>query len=139
MTQNPTTEWIVCQLTEAFPWGKALGYPIRDNDRIYSNIVQRRIRAMGIRDKPIAPAAPWQNSFTERLIGSIRRECLDHLAVLSEANLRRILQSYADYYNKIQTHRLPAKDTPAFRAVQHIRNIASHATLGGLHNQYVRI
>jgi hypothetical protein len=86
---------------------------------------------MGIRDKPIAPAAPWQNGFVERLIGSIRRECLDHLVVLSEAHLCRILQSYADYYNKMRTDWSLAKDTPAFRSVQHIGNIASHAILGG--------
>jgi transposase InsO family protein len=97
------------------------------------------IRAMGIRDKPIAPAAPWQKGFAERLIRSIRRECLDHLVVLSEAHLRRILQSYADYYNNIRTHRSLAKDVPAFRAVQPIGNIASHAILDGLHHQYVRI
>ena len=72
----------------------------------------RRIRAMGIRDKPIAPASPWQNGFAERLIGSIRRECLDHLVVLSEAHLRRILQAYAGYYNKIRTHRSLDKGCP---------------------------
>ena len=139
VTQNPTAEWIAHQLTEAFPWDKAPGYLIRDNDGIYGELTLRRIRAMGIRDKPIAPAAPWQNGFAERLIGSIRRECLDHLVVLSEAHLRRILQSYADYYNKMRTHRSLDKDAPAFRAVERIGNIASHAILGGLHHQYVRI
>jgi transposase InsO family protein len=94
---------------------------------------------MGIRDKPIAPAAPWQNGFAERLIGSIRRECLDHLVIFSEAHLRRILQSYANYYNKIRTHRSLDKDAPAYRPFQRIGNIASHAILGGLHHHYVRI
>jgi transposase InsO family protein len=131
VTQNPTAEWIARQLTDAFPWAKARRYIIRDNDRVYGDVAQRRIRAMGIRDKPIAPAAPWQNGFVERLIGSIRRECLDHLVVLSEAHLCRILQSYADYYNKMRTDWSLAKDTPAFRSVQHIGNIASHAILGG--------
>ena len=82
VTTNPTAEWIARQITEAFPWNEAPLYLIRDRDRIYGTIVTSRLRAMGIRDKPIAPASPWQNSFAERLIGSIRRECLDHLVVL---------------------------------------------------------
>jgi hypothetical protein len=92
VTQNPTAEWIARQLTEAFPWNEAPGYLIRDNDCVYGNVAVRRVRAMGIRDKPIAPASPWQNGFAERLIGSIRRECVDHLVVLGMAHLRRILQ-----------------------------------------------
>ena len=139
VTPNPTAEWVARQITEAFPWDDAPGYLIRDYDRIYGDVAQRRIRAMGIRDKPIALASPWQNGFAERLIGSIRLECLDHLVVLGEAHLRRILQSYAGYYNKIRTHRSLDKDAPAFRGVQHIGNIASHAILGRLHHQYVRI
>ena len=124
VTANPKAEWIARQLTEAFPWEEAPRYLIRDHDRIYGDVALRRIRAMGIRDKPIAPAAPWQNGFAERLIGSIRRECLDHFVVLSEAHLLRILQTYADYYNKIRTHRSLDKDAPAFRPVQRIGNIA---------------
>jgi transposase InsO family protein len=120
VTQNPTADWITNQITEAFPWDRAPGYLIRDNDRIYGKVAQRRIRAMGIRDKPIAPSSLWQNGFAERLIGSIRRECLDHLVIFSEAHLRQILQSYAEYYNKIRTHRSLDKDAPAFRAVQRI-------------------
>jgi transposase InsO family protein len=81
----------------------------------------RRIRAMGIRDKPIAPASPWQNRFAERLIGSIRRECLDHIVVLCEAHLRRVLRTYAGYYNKIRTHRSLHKDAPISRPVQPCR------------------
>ena len=91
VTTNPTAEWIARQITEAFPWDGAPGYMIRDRDRIYGAVVTRRLRAMGIRDKPIAPASPWQNGFAERLIGSIRRECLDHIIVFGEAHLRRIL------------------------------------------------
>lgn len=139
VTQNPTADWIARQLTEAFPWDRAPGYLIRDNDRVYGNVAQRRIRAMGIRDKPIAVGSPWQNGFAERLIGSIRRECLDHLVVRSEAHLRQILRSYADYYNKVRTHRSLDKDAPSFRAVQRAGNIASQAILGGLHHHYVRI
>jgi hypothetical protein len=84
-------------------------YLIRDRDWIYGSVVTRRLRAMGIRDKPIAPASPWQNGFAERLIGSIRRECVDHIIVLGEADLRRILKSYADYYNGVRTHRSLAR------------------------------
>ena len=105
VTANPTAEWIARQISEAFPWDEAPNYLIRDRDRIYGTIVTRRLRAMGIRDKPIAPSSPWQNGFAERLIGSIRRECLDDIIVLGEAHLRRILKSYADYYNGIRTHR----------------------------------
>jgi hypothetical protein len=94
---------------------------------------------MGIREKPKAPGAPWQNGFAEWLIGSIRRECLDHLVVLGEAQLRRILRSYADYFNKIRTHRSLGKDAPCFRLVHRVGNIASHAILGGLHHHYVQI
>ena len=139
VTQNPTAEWIAHQLTEAFPWDETPGYLIRDNDCIYGELTQRRIRAMGIRDKPIAPRSPWQNGFAERLIGSIRRECLDHLVILSEAQLRRILQSYADYYNNVRTHRSLGKDVPGFRSVQRIGEIASCTILGGLLHHYVRI
>ncbi len=139
VTQSPTAEWIARQLTEAFPWDEAPNYLIRDRDRIYGELVQRRIRAMGIRDKPITPASPWQNCFAERLIGSIRRECLDHRVVLSEAHLSLILKSYVDYYNSIRTHRSLNKDARAFRAVQRTGSIASYAILGGLHHHYVRI
>jgi transposase InsO family protein len=111
VTTNPTKEWVARQITEAFPWDGAPGYMIRDRDRIYGAVVTRRLRAMGIRDKPIAPASPWQNGFAERLIGSIRRECLDHVIVLGEAHLRRILKSYARYYNGFRTQRSLNKDT----------------------------
>src|SRR5215467_10430677 len=104
VTKNPTAEWVARQITEAFPWNEAPRYMIRDRDCIYGAVVIRRLRAMGIRDKPIASASPWQNGFVERLIGSIRHECVDHIIVLSEAHLRRILKSYARYYNETRTH-----------------------------------
>src|SRR5262249_21396796 len=119
VTTNPTAEWIAHQITEAFPWNEAPRYLIRE-DRIYGTIVTRRLHAMGIRDKPIAPASPWQNGWADGLMGPTGRECLDHLVVLSEAHLRRILQANA-------------------RPVQQIENITSHALLGGLHRQYVRV
>jgi transposase InsO family protein len=139
VTTNPTAEWIARQLTEAFPWNATPRYLIRDRDRTYGSIVARRMRAMGIRDKPTAPASPWQNGFAERLIGSIQRECVDHFIVLGEAHLRHILRTYARYYNHIRTHWSLDKDTPVYRPVQRIGSINSHAILGGLHHHYVRV
>jgi len=136
VTVNPTAEWIARQVTEAFPWDDAPQYLMRDRDRIYGTIVTRRLRAMGIRDKPIAPASPWQNGFAERLIGSIRRECVDHFVVLGEAHLRRILRAYARYYNDIRTHWFLDKDAPVPRPIQRTGIISSHAILGGLHHHY---
>jgi len=98
VTANPTAEWIARQITEAFPWNEAPRYLIRDRDQIYGAAVTRRMRAMGIRDKPIAPASPWQNGVAERLIGSIRRECVDHIVALGEGNLCRVPQRHARYY-----------------------------------------
>jgi transposase InsO family protein len=138
VTANPTAERVARQITEAFPWDEAPHYLIRDRDRIYGSVVMRRLRAMGIRDKPTAPASPWQNGVVERLIGSIRRECVDHIIVLGEAHLRRILRSYTDYYSSVRTHRSLNKDAPVTRQIQRIGSIKSHALLGGLHHRYVR-
>jgi transposase InsO family protein len=139
VTPNPSAEWVARQITEAFPWTEAPSYLIRDRDRVYGAAVMHRLRAMGIRDKPIAPGSPWQNGFAERLIGSIRRECVDHILVLSETHLRRILKSYARYYNELRTHRSLDRDAPLSRPVQRIGSIMSHALLGGLHHHYVRV
>jgi transposase InsO family protein len=139
VTTNPTAEWVARQITEAFPWDEAPRYMIRDRDRIYGTVVTRRLRAMGIRDKPIAPSSPWQNGFAERLIGSIRRECLDHVIVLGEAHLHRILKTYADYYNSVRTHRSLHKDAPISRPIHQTGIIRSHPILGGLHRHYVRV
>jgi transposase InsO family protein len=139
VTTNPMAEWVAQQITEAFPWDGAPRYMIRDRDRIYGAIVTRRLRAMGIRDKPIAPASPWQNGFAERLIGSIRRECVDHIIIRGEAHLRQVLKSYADYYNRFRTHRSLNKDAPDSRPVQRSGLISSHAILGGLHHHYARV
>jgi transposase InsO family protein len=138
VTAHPTADWIARQITEAFPWNEAPRYLIRDRDGIYGVAVARRLRAMGIRDKPIAPGSPWQNSFAERLIGTIRRECVDHMVVLGEAHLRRILREYTRYYNTVRTHRSLDR-APVSRPVQLIGRIVSHALVGGLHHQYVRI
>ena len=139
VTAHPTAEWVARQIAEAFPWNEAPRYMIRDRDRIYGAVVTRRLRAMGIRDKPIAPASPWQNGFAERLIGSVRRECLDHIIVLGEAHLRRILKSYARYYNETRTHLALDKDAPLSRTVKRAGRILCRPILGGLHHEYVRI
>ena len=104
VTATPTAEWIARQITEAFPWDETPRYLIRDRDRIYGRVVTRRLRAMGIRDKPTAPGSPWQNGVVERLIGSIRRECVDHIIVLGERHLRRVVKSYANYYSRASEH-----------------------------------
>jgi len=139
VTKHPTAEWIARQTTEAFPWNEAPHYLIRDRDSVFGAIVTRRLRAMGIRDKPIAPSSPWQNAYAERLIGSIRRECVDHVINLGEAHLRRILRSYARYYNEIRTHRSLNNDAPISRAVQGSGAIRSLDVLSGVHHHYVRI
>jgi transposase InsO family protein len=135
---HPTAEWAGRQITEAFPWNEAPRYMIRDRDRICGTVVTCRLRAMGIRDKPITPASPWQNGFAERLNGSFWRECVDHIIVLGEAHLRRILKSYAHYYNGVRTHR-SLKDAPVSRSIQRAGAIRSSAILGGLHHHYSRI
>jgi transposase InsO family protein len=138
VTANPTAEWIARQVTEAFPWEQVPRHLVRDRDAIYGSAFKRRIHAMGIRDHPIAPRSPRQNPYAERLIGSIRRECLDHLVVMGAAHLRRILQSYAAYYNQARTHRSLRKDCPIHRPIQALGTIFSRPILGGLHHQYAR-
>ena len=139
VTANPTAEWIARQITEAFPWDQAPQYLIRDRDASYGHAVMRRLAAMGIRDRPTAPRSPWQNGHIERLIGSIRRECLDHVVVLGEAHLRRILRAYANYYNRSRTHLALAKDAPIERSVQTTGAVVAIPLLGGLHHQYARM
>jgi transposase InsO family protein len=139
VTAHPTADWIVRQLTEACGWEPAPRYIVRDRDRVYGDVFTRRLRAMGIRDRPTAPRSPWQNGLTERLIGSIRRECLDHVVVFGERHLRHVLLSYMQYYNGARTHLSLNKDTPVLRAVQAVGRILQTPILGGLHHQYVRI
>ncbi len=139
VTSNPTAQWIAGQVTEGFPWDEAPRHLIRDRDGAFGPAYTRRIRAMGIRDRPTAPRSPWQNGHVERLIGSIRRECLDHVIVFGEAHLHRILKTYASYYNEVRTHLSLEKDAPDFRRVQPVGNIAPIPLLGGLHHQYIRV
>ena len=139
VTTNPTAEWLAQQIREAFPWEDAPAYLIRDNDGAYGEVFRRRLYAIGIRDRPIAPRSPWQNGYVERVIGSIRRECLDHVIVWSEAHLRRVLTAYAAYYNSTRTHLGLKKDTPDHRPVERCGRIIASDFLGGLHHQYARI
>jgi hypothetical protein len=111
VTANPTAEWIARQVIEAFPWDQAPRYLIRERDGFFGAVVTRRLQAIGIRGRPITPRSPWQNGYVEHLIGSIRSECLNHVAVLGEAHLRGILTAYAAYYNGLRTH-LTHKDAP---------------------------
>src|SRR3954462_12308834 len=139
VTSSPTAEWIARQVTEAFPWDSTPQHLVRDRDSVFGFVVRHRLRAMGIRDKPIAPRSPWQNGFAERLIGSIRRECLVHTIIFGEAHLRHLLRAYASYYNATRTHRSLDKDAPVHRPVQLVGSLKSRPILGGLHHQYVRI
>ena len=112
---------------------------IRDRDGAYGEIFMRRVRSVGIRDRPTSPRSPWQNAYAERLIGSIRRECIDHVVVFGECHLRHVLLSYMSYYNGTRTHLSLNKDAPVSRAVGRVGNVISHPILGGLHHQYARI
>jgi transposase InsO family protein len=114
VTANPTAEWVTQQITEAFPWDQAPCYLIQDRDSVYGAVVSCRLAAMGTRDRPIAPRSPWQNGHAERLIGSIRRECLDHAVVFGESHLRRLLENY----DQVRTHLALDKDAPLPRPAQ---------------------
>ncbi len=138
VTSHTTAEWIARQITDAFPWTEASHYLIRDRDAVYGQVVIRRLKSMGIRDRPMAPRSPWQNGYVERLIGSMRRECLDHVVVFGEAHLRRILKAYVSYYNAVRTHLSLNKDAPIHRPIHRFGRIIPVAVLGGLHHQYCR-
>ena len=139
VTADPTAEWIARQLTEACGWEAAPDYIVRDRDCAYGEAFIRRLRAMGIRDRPTAPRSPWQNAYAERLIGSIRREVFAHVVVRGERHLRHLLRSYMTYYNEARTHLSLNKDAPIPREVQGVGRIVAKPHLGGLHHQYVRI
>jgi transposase InsO family protein len=130
---------IARQLTVAFPWNEAPDHLIRDCDASYGHAVTRRLAAMGIRDHPTTPRSPWQNGHAERLIGSIRRECLDHFVVFGDTHLRRILGAYTVYYNQLRTHLSLDEDSPNLRPIQPLVRVTSRQILRGLHHQYCRI
>jgi len=139
VTAHPTVEWTAQQIIEAFPWGDAPTHLIRDNDAIFGATFKKQLAAMGIRDGPTAFRSPWQNAYVERVIGSIRRECLDHIIVFNAAHLRRIMKAYAEYYNSARTHLSLSKDAPVSRPIKRSGNICAAPHLGGLHHEYDRI
>jgi transposase InsO family protein len=139
VTRHPTAAWLAQQIVEAFPWDTAPTYLVRDNDRAYGQVFTKRLRAMGIRDRPIAPRSPWQNPYVERLIGTLRRDCLDHVVILGERHLRRVLTLYALYYNQTRTHLGLGKDAPLGRAIERSGTIVATPILSGLHHHYARI
>ncbi len=139
VTAHPTAEWIANQITEACGWEQVPRYLIRDRDGAYGQVFIRRLRSVGIRDRPTSPRSPWQNGYAERLIGSIRRECIDHIVVVGERHLRHVLLSYMKYYNETRTHLSLDKDAPVTRAVAKAGRMIARPILGGLHHQYARI
>jgi transposase InsO family protein len=128
VTRNPTAEWLAQQIVEAFPWNTAPTYLVRDNDGAYGHAFTSRVRAMGIRDRPIAPRSPWQNPYAERLIGTLRRDCLDHILIFGERHLHRVLTLYSLYYNETRTHLGLSKDVPLGRAIPAIGDRHRHAS-----------
>lgn len=139
VTRHPTAAWLAQQMTKAFPWASAPTYLLRDNDRAYGHVFTSRVKAMGIRDRPISLGSPWQNGIAERLIGTLRRECLDQMLIFGEAHLRRTLSAYAAYYNQARTHLALKKDAPLHRTFQRSSVIVRVPILAWLHHQYVRI
>jgi transposase InsO family protein len=138
ITDHPTAGWIARRITEAFPWEEAPSHLIRDRDAAYGHAVTRRLAGMGIRDHPIARRSPCQNGHAERLIGSIRRECLDHIAILGEEHLRQILKAYSANYNRVRPHLALAKDALLVRPIERFGKVGARPILGGLHHQYCR-
>ena len=141
VTEHPTAQWTAQQLVEAFPWETAPKYLLRDRDAVYGDWFQRRVTNLGVEQVLTAPRSPWQNAYAERLIGSIRRECLDHVIILSEAHLRRLLTSYFQYYHRWRTHLSLAMDCPDTRPVQPPDQgaVVAFPEVGGLHHHYERV
>lgn len=141
VTAYPTAEWAARQLLEAFPWNSAPRYLLRDGDGSYGEKFGEAANCLGIREVLTAPQSPWQNAYVERLIGSIRRECLDHVIVLNEAGLRRMLKSYVDYYERSRTHLSLGKDAPIGRPIQPatMGHVVEIPLVGGLLHRYERI
>ena len=140
VTDSPTAAWAGQQMIEAFPWDTTPRYLIRDRDGIFGNDFVRRVDSMGIEQVAISARSPWQNPYVERMIGSIRRECLDHVIVFNEKHLRRVLREYVRYYHGSRTHLGLAKDCPKTRLVEppHLGVIQAEPMVGGLHHRYFR-
>ncbi|MDA1091484.1 MAG: integrase core domain-containing protein, partial [Proteobacteria bacterium] len=141
VTANPTMAWVAQQIREAFPWDTKPRYLLRDRDGVYGFEFRDRVEAMGIEAVITAPRSPWQNPYVERVIGTLRRECLDHMIILNERHLRRILGSYLDYYHGSRTHLSLGKDTPDGRPAQPASSgkVVSLPKVGGLHHRYERL
>jgi putative transposase len=139
-TAHPAGPWVARQITEAFPFGEAPRYLIRDKDGVYGDGLRRHLESLGIEEVRIAPHSPWQNPFVERLIGSIRRECLDRVLLWNEAHLKRILTSYFDYYHHSRTHRALDGNAPRPRVVEPPGRgkVVAVPQVGGLHHRYRR-
>jgi putative transposase len=140
VTTNPTARWTAQQMIEAFPFDYAPRYLIRDRDGAYGVYFRNRVDRMGIDEVPIAPRSPWQNPYCERVIGSIRRECLDHVIVLDERHLKRILHAYFDYYHNCRTHLSLERNSPEPREVEPPSggDVIAIPQVGGLHHRYTR-
>ena len=139
VTEHPTAQWTAQQLVEAFPFDTAPRYLIRDRDCVFGQQVTRRIRRMGIEEVVTAPASPWQNAYIERVIGTLRRELLDHVVVLNERHLKKLLSSYLAYYHPWRTHRSLNQDAPDGRAVRNADsgNVDEISVVNGLHHVYL--
>jgi transposase InsO family protein len=140
VTEHPTAVWAAQQIVEAFPEDSAPRYLIRDRDGIYGHSFTARVEGMGIEQVLITAQSPWQNCYVERLIGSIRRECLNHVVVINDRHLRRILKSYFRYYHQSRTHLSLDKDAPDLRKVEQRESgrIVQVPEVGGLHHRYER-
>src|SRR5215204_4292327 len=140
VTAHPTAEWTAQQLREAFPWDSAPRYLLRDRDRIFGQDFVEQVKAMGIKQVLSAPRSPWQRAYIERVIGTIRRECLDHMIVFNEQSLQRHLKSFTDYYHRSRTHLALEKDSPEPRPIQppNAGRIIAIPKVGGLHHRYER-
>ena len=141
VTAHPTAVWTSQQIVEAFPYDEAPRYLIRDRDGIYGLGFRERVKHMGIEEVVIAYRSPWQSPFAERLIGSIRRECLDHVVVLNEQHLRRILRSYLVYYHESRTHLSLDRNSPVPREIEppERAKVIAIPQVGGLHHRYRRV
>ena len=138
ITTNPSAEWTAQQIVNAFPYDEAPRFLIRDHDGIYAKYFRDRVDSMGIEEAPTAQRSPWQNPYAERIIGSIRRECLNHLIVLGERHLKRILTEYFDYYHHCRPHLSLSRNSPIPREVESHGEVISIPMVGGLHHQYSR-
>jgi transposase InsO family protein len=139
VTEHPTAQWTAQQLIEAFPFDTALPYLIRDGDGVYGDRVRRRIRSLAINDIVTAPASPPQNAYVERVIGSLRRELLDHVVILTERHLKRVLSAYLDYYHPWRTHQALDRDAPNGRAIRPTDPgyVVECPVVHGLHHYYL--